>query len=220
MPEQADARRARGRGGRAPCPARVDSRSCVASGSRTRPTGTFSQKIHCHEMPSTTAPPTSGPIATARPAMPDHAPSASAAPLGRDRGAEDRQRQRRHDRAADALDGAGRDEPRRSTAPARPRADAAVKIADADHEHAPAGRSGRRARRRSAGSTANVRVYAFTVHSSSSIVAPRSTRMTGSAVETTRLSSTTMKQRDRRDRRTSRACASRLSWSPPRVPCC
>ena len=41
--------------------------------------------------------------------------------------------------------------------------------------------------------TAKVSVYAFTVHSSSSIVAPRSVRITGSAVETTRLSSTTMK---------------------------
>src|SRR5262249_2744932 len=41
--------------------------------------------------------------------------------------------------------------------------------------------------------TANVRVYALTVHSSCSSDAPRSTRMTGRAVETTRLSSTTMK---------------------------
>jgi hypothetical protein len=40
---------------------------------------------------------------------------------------------------------------------------------------------------------AKVSVYALTVHSSSSIDAPRSTRITGSAVETTRLSSTTMK---------------------------
>ena len=40
--------------------------------------------------------------------------------------------------------------------------------------------------------TAKVSVYAFTVHSSSSIDAPRSVRITGSAVETTRLSSTTM----------------------------
>ena len=54
-----------------------DSRNCVASGSRIRPIGTLSQKIHCHEMPSTTAPPTSGPIATAKPAMPDQAPSAA-----------------------------------------------------------------------------------------------------------------------------------------------
>ena len=39
--------------------------------------GTLSQKIHCHETPSTTAPPTSGPSAIARPPIPPHAPSAS-----------------------------------------------------------------------------------------------------------------------------------------------
>ncbi len=42
-------------------------------------------------------------------------------------------------------------------------------------------------------STANVSVYAFTVHSSCEIVACRSRRITGSAVETTRLSRLTMK---------------------------
>ena len=42
-------------------------------------------------------------------------------------------------------------------------------------------------------STANDSVYALTVHSSDWIVAPRSSRMLGSAVVTTRLSSTTMK---------------------------
>ncbi len=41
-------------------------------------------------------------------------------------------------------------------------------------------------------STANVSVYAFTVHSSCEIVACRSCRITGSAVVTTRLSSETM----------------------------
>ena len=41
------------------------------------PIGTLSQKIQCQEMPSTTAPPTSGPSATARPEMPDQAPIAS-----------------------------------------------------------------------------------------------------------------------------------------------
>ena len=41
------------------------------------PIGTLIQKIHCQESPSTTAPPTSGPIATARPLMPPHAPSAT-----------------------------------------------------------------------------------------------------------------------------------------------
>ena len=40
--------------------------------------------------------------------------------------------------------------------------------------------------------TANASVYALTVHSSCSSEAPRSTRITGIAVETTRLSSTTM----------------------------
>ena len=43
---------------------------------RTRPIGTLIQKIHCHDRPSITAPPTSGPRATARPPMPPHAPSA------------------------------------------------------------------------------------------------------------------------------------------------
>ena len=41
------------------------------------PRGTLSQKIHCQEMPSTTAPPTSGPKATASPLIPPHTPSAS-----------------------------------------------------------------------------------------------------------------------------------------------
>ena len=47
-----------------------------ASGTRTSPIGTLSQKIHCHAMPSTTAPPTTGPKAIASPPMPPHAPSA------------------------------------------------------------------------------------------------------------------------------------------------
>ncbi len=55
----------------------VSRRNRRASGTSRIPIGTFSQKIHCQEIPSTTAPPTSGPEATARPAIPDHAPSAS-----------------------------------------------------------------------------------------------------------------------------------------------
>ena len=51
--------------------------SSRASGSTASPIGTLSQKIHCQAIPSTTAPPTSGPAATARPAMPDQAPSAT-----------------------------------------------------------------------------------------------------------------------------------------------
>ena len=44
----------------------------------TMPIGTLSQKIQCQFTPSAMAPPTSGPIAIARPAMPPHAPSATA----------------------------------------------------------------------------------------------------------------------------------------------
>ena len=52
--------------------------SCLsASGISTSPNGTFSQKIHCQEMPCTIAPPTSGPSATARPPIPPQAPSAT-----------------------------------------------------------------------------------------------------------------------------------------------
>ena len=49
----------------------------AARGSSASPIGTLSQKIQCHEMPSTIAPPTTGPSATPRPEMPDHAPIAS-----------------------------------------------------------------------------------------------------------------------------------------------
>ena len=42
------------------------------------PIGTLSQKIQCQEMPCEIAPPTSGPIAIARPATPPHAPRATA----------------------------------------------------------------------------------------------------------------------------------------------
>ena len=40
------------------------------------PIGTLRKKIHCHESPSTTAPPTTGPSATARPLRPDQMPIA------------------------------------------------------------------------------------------------------------------------------------------------
>ena len=53
-------------------------RRAEAIGIAMRPIGTLSQKIHCQARPSAIAPPTSGPIAIARPAIPPHAPSASA----------------------------------------------------------------------------------------------------------------------------------------------
>ena len=42
------------------------------------PIGTLSQKIQCQSRPSAMAPPTSGPMAIARPAIPPQAPSATA----------------------------------------------------------------------------------------------------------------------------------------------
>ena len=76
-PRRRPCRRAPGRAGRA-CRrgrgSRVSRRA--ASGIRTSPIGTLIQKIQCQEMPCTTAPPTSGPIATAIPLMPDHTPIA------------------------------------------------------------------------------------------------------------------------------------------------
>ena len=49
----------------------------AATGIRASPMGTLIQKIQCHEMPSTTAPPTIGPSATPVPLMPDQMPSAA-----------------------------------------------------------------------------------------------------------------------------------------------
>ena len=54
---------------------RLSRRRSAASGISTSPIGTLSQKIHCQEIPWTTAPPTSGPIATASPLIPPQAPS-------------------------------------------------------------------------------------------------------------------------------------------------
>ena len=47
-----------------------------ASTNSTIPTGTLIQKIDCHDHPLVTAPPTSGPAATATPPMAPHTPSA------------------------------------------------------------------------------------------------------------------------------------------------
>src|SRR6266511_1874213 len=49
----------------------------MASGASTSPIGTLSQKIHCQAIPCVTAPPTSGPSATATPLIPPQAPSAT-----------------------------------------------------------------------------------------------------------------------------------------------
>ena len=68
--ERAAADQGRARGGRARCRGRSSHRSCGArAGSRSARSGTLIQKIHCQARPSTIAPPTSGPLATARPVM-------------------------------------------------------------------------------------------------------------------------------------------------------
>ena len=155
------------------------------------PIGTLSQKIHCHEIPDTTAPPTSGPIATARPAIPDHAPSASprlsagtaALRIVSVSGMTIAAPKPCTERAAINHSGLG------ASAAA---AEAPVKSATPSMKSFfRPNRSPSAAPVRS--STAKVRVYALTVHSSPCRVAWRSLRITGSAVVTTRLSSVTMK---------------------------
>ena len=47
------------------------------SGIASSPIGTLIQKIHCHASPSATAPPITGPLATARPVRPCSAPIAA-----------------------------------------------------------------------------------------------------------------------------------------------
>ena len=167
-----------------------DSFSIRASGSTASPIGTFSQKIHCHAIPSTTAPPTSGPAATARPAIPDQAPSATP--------------RRSAGKAAErsvSVSGVTIAPPIPWTARAAISASiegASAAAADAAVNRLSPTMNMRRRPKRSPRAapvrrkTAKVSVYAFTVHSSCSIVASRSVRITGSAVETTRLSSTTM----------------------------
>src|SRR4029079_19165492 len=55
---------------------RLSSSLVSTSGTSRIPIGTFSQKTQCQDRPLTTAPPTTGPNATARPLMPPHAPKA------------------------------------------------------------------------------------------------------------------------------------------------
>src|SRR5215475_10229725 len=76
-----------------------------ATGSSAMPMGTFSQKIHCQDAPSTTAPPTSGPIAMASPPTAPQAPRASPRRAG-----QQGERQRDENRRADALHRPRRDQ--------------------------------------------------------------------------------------------------------------
>ena len=130
---------ARPRPGRSSCAdgPRLSSRRKNASGASTRPIGTFSQKIHCHERPWTTAPPTTGPSATARPPIPPQAPSARPRRSARHRRGEERERERRDDRAAEPLD-RPRDVEREDARRERSRGRGDGEDPDPDHEHPPA----------------------------------------------------------------------------------
>ncbi len=55
---------------------RLSGRRTIASGTSTTPIGTLIQKIHCHDRPCVTAPPTSGPASTASPVTPVKTPVA------------------------------------------------------------------------------------------------------------------------------------------------
>jgi len=71
----------------------------------------LSQKIHCQATPSATAPPITGPLATARPGQPLQRADRRAAALRRERRADERERERHHERRSDALHGARGDQP-------------------------------------------------------------------------------------------------------------
>ena len=77
-PRRAPRWRARARARRTACAPARGSRSGAGgrAGSRRSPIGTFSQKIHFHEIPCTIAPPTTGPRAIAMPPTAPQAPSA------------------------------------------------------------------------------------------------------------------------------------------------
>ena len=121
--------------------ARTGRGSPRGSGSRAAivrmPTGTLNQKIQCHEMPSTTAPPMTGPIATATPAMPDQMPSATPRRPGGKACASSVSVSGVTIGAADALDGAGGDQ-RVGAGGERGGGRGDREEAQAEHEHAPA----------------------------------------------------------------------------------
>jgi hypothetical protein len=157
------------------------------SGIASRPIGTLSQKIHCQAMPCTIAPPTMGPSATAMPVtalnMPIAVPRFSGGKA-----------------AVSSASASGR----MNAAPAPCTARAAIRkptsvlsahAADAS-ENRPSPNTNVRLRPKRSptaaaviSSTAKLRLYALTVHSSWPIDACRCTRTVLSAVATTTVSS-------------------------------
>ena len=115
------------------------------------PIGTLMKKIDSQPMPSVSAPPTSGPMATAAPIVAPQIPNA--VPRSRPWKARGEQRQRggEHRRAADALQRAREVEHRAGWSTARSRSEATVKIREADDEDvAPPDAVGERAPRSAA----------------------------------------------------------------------
>jgi hypothetical protein len=152
--------------------------------------GTLIQKIACHETPSTTAPPISGPMATPRPATPPQTPMAMA-------------RWAFGTAAASRVSDSGMMAAPPTPCTARATMSMAGAVARADPMEArvnsemPLTNSRRRPKRSPSVdapsmSVAKVRVYALTNHCSCSSVAPRSARITGSALVITRLSRVAM----------------------------
>jgi hypothetical protein len=154
------------------------------------PTGTLIQKIHCHEAPSVMAPPMTGPSATPRPAIAPQMPSATPRFSGAVTLA-----------SSVSVSGITIAPPSPCTARAAisvsmSGASAAAALA-AVKTSSPMPSMRRRPNRSPSAApvsrkTANVSVYALTVHSRPSSPVPSSVRMTGSALVTIRLSIDTM----------------------------
>jgi hypothetical protein len=162
----------------------------MISGTSSTAIGTFSQKIHSQASPSVTAPPTSGPPTTASPVTPVKSPIARPS------------RSRGYAAVSSAIASGIT-----SAAPAPCTARAAIShsipgatahAADASvNSTRPATNSRLRPYRSPSAapvssSTARLRLYALTVHSSASTEAPRSCWMVLSAVVTTSASSATI----------------------------
>ena len=73
---------------------------------RDQANGTLSQKIQCQSASSVTAPPTSGPGRDRQPRQPAGDADDQPAPPRRERGRQERQRERHEDGRREALDGA------------------------------------------------------------------------------------------------------------------
>jgi hypothetical protein len=172
-----------------PAPPRL-SLTSATTGSTRMPIGTLIQKIHCHDAYSVIPPPITGPSATPSPLIPPHSPKASPRRSGATTLA-----------SSVSVSGMTTAPPSPCTARAAtsaPTLGASAAAADATVKtDMPTAKTRRRPNRSPSAApgsrkTANIRVYALTVHSSPSRPVPRLTRMTGSALVTTRLSMDTM----------------------------